>query len=78
MPNILRKAVAYRHDFHAREAWAGARQETIPVSCPSGCAVEYDLLVSEHASGEDALKWVEAVLDYMESEHPRHANVIVF
>jgi hypothetical protein len=78
MPNFLRSAIAYRHDFHARETWTGARQETIPVACPTGCAVEYDLLVSEHASGEDALKWVEAVLDRIEEQHPNHLNAIVF
>jgi len=78
MSEVPRNAIAYRQDFHAREAWAGARQESIPVACPSGCTVEYDLLVSDTASGEDALKWVEALLDMMESQHPRHDDVIVF
>ncbi len=78
MAKTLRDAVAYRQDFHARETWAGARQEPIPVACPSGCTVEYDLFVSDMAPGEDALKWVEALLDLMESQHPRHDNVIVF
>jgi hypothetical protein len=75
---ILRDAIAYRRDYHAREAWANARQEAIPVGCPSGCMVEYDLFVSEQASGEDALKWVEAVLDRMERQHPNHESVIAF
>ena len=76
MAKILRNAIAYRQDFRLREDWAGARRKPIPVGCPSGCAVEYDLLVSEQASGEDALKWVEAVLARMELQHPNHENVI--
>jgi hypothetical protein len=78
MVKVLRDAIAYRHDFHGREAWAGARRDAIPVGCPSGCAVEYDLLVSERASGEDVLKWVEAVLASMERQHPNHESIIVF
>jgi hypothetical protein len=76
MTKFLQDAIAYRRDFTGREAWAGARREAIPVGCPS-CEVEYDLLVAESASGEDALKWVEAVLDRMERQHPRHDDVIV-
>ena len=78
MTNVLRDAIAYRNDFKSREAWANARRETIPVGCPLGCAVEYDLLVSEQASGEDALKWVELILEVMERQHPDHDDVIVF
>jgi hypothetical protein len=78
MAKFPHNAIAYRNDFHAREHWPGARHETIPVLCPSGCEVEYDLLVSENASGEDALKWVEALLDHMEEHHPHHPNAIVF
>ena len=77
MSKVLLDAIAYRSDFEARESWTGARRDAIPVSCPLGCAVEYDLLVSERASGEDVLKWVQAVLDRIESDHPRHRHVIV-
>lgn len=77
MPHALRTAIAYRRDFHGREDWANARREPIPVGCPSGCPVEYDLLVLEHCSGEDALKWVEALLARLEDDHPSHMNVIV-
>jgi hypothetical protein len=76
MPNILRGAIAYRSDFQEREEWANARSEPIPVGCPSGCTVEYDLFVVADASGEDALKWVEVLLARMEAEHPRHDRVI--
>ena len=76
MPGVLRTAIAYRTDFHGREPWAHARSEAIPVACPSGCTVEYDLFVVEDASGEDALKWVEALLDRMEADHPRHDSVV--
>ena len=76
MPNRLRTAIAYRSDFVARDAWANARSEPIRVRCPSGCTVEYDLFVPEASSGEDALKWVEALLERLEVHHPGHANVI--
>ena len=68
MAKILRGAIAYRQDCNARESWTNARREAIPVACPSGCAVEYDLFVTEEASGEDALKWVEALLDTIEGQ----------
>jgi hypothetical protein len=77
MAKVLRDAIAYRHDFAGREDWAGIRKDSIPVGCPSGCWVEYDLLVSERASGEDVLKWVEAVLDRMENQHPIHQNILI-
>jgi hypothetical protein len=78
MDKVLRGAIAYRQDFDGRESWANARPESIPVSCPSGCMVEYDMVVSERASADEVLRWIEAVLEQMETEHPRHANVIVF
>jgi hypothetical protein len=76
MPNVLRTAIAYRSDFHGREDWTNARKEPIPVSCPNACAIEYDLVVPEGSSGEDVLKWVEALLERLENDHPGHANVV--
>jgi hypothetical protein len=76
MAKILRGAIAYRQDCNERESWANARREAIPVACPSSCWVEYDLFVTEEASGEDALKWVEALLDTMEGQHPKHDSII--
>ena len=77
MANVLRNAIAYRSGVVVQDAWANARRDPIPVACPE-CAVEYDLFVTENASGEDALKWVEALLEQMESQHPRHDDVVVF
>jgi hypothetical protein len=35
-------------------------------------------VVSGQASGEDVLKWVEAVLTRMEHQHPNHESFMVF
>jgi hypothetical protein len=78
MDRMLHAAIAYRHDFTAREHWSNARLDAIPISCPSGCAVEYELLVPLNASGEDVLKWIEATLDQIERQHPQHLAVIQF
>ena len=77
MSNVLRTAIAYRLDFREREDWVNARRKPIPVACPD-CATEYHLFVTEDASGEDALKWVEALLEKLELQHPHHGNVIEF
>jgi len=76
--DFLRSAVAYRADFKSREVWANSRAETIAVGCPSGCTVEYDLIVAEQATESDVNGWVDTLHSRMERQHPNHDDTIFF
>ena len=75
---FLYSAVAYRSDFKSRERWANAQAEAIPVGCPCGCSVEYDLLVAGQATQSDVEAWVDTLHNRMEYKHPDHEDVIYF
>lgn len=76
--SVLQGAVAYRQDVHEKEQWTNRRAESIPVGCPSGCSVEYDLIVSMQASDGDVHHWIETMLGRMERECPNHSDCIRF
>ena len=64
---ILQGAIAYRQDFQTREQWANRRPDPIPVACPSGCPVEYDLIISMQASDGDVHHWIEIMFARMKT-----------
>jgi hypothetical protein len=74
---VLQGAIAYRQDFQGREQWANRWPDPIPVACPSGCAVECDLIISMQSSDGDVHHWIEMMLVRMERECPNHADYIL-
>jgi hypothetical protein len=75
---VLQGAVAYRQGFTEREQWANRRPKSVPVACPSGCSVKYDLIASVRASESDMFQWIEQIVTQMEIECPNHSGCIHF
>lgn len=75
---FLKEAIAYRQDWEARESWANRRTDSIPVGCPKGCTVEYDLIVCSQASEGDVNRWIETIHRQMERQCPNHVDSIRF
>jgi hypothetical protein len=67
--------VPLRADFKSRQQWVNAQPKSIPVGCPCGCAIEYDLLAAEKASLSDVDAWIGTLL---ERQHPNHEGIIFF
>ncbi len=76
--HILANAIAYKQDFKEREQWANRRMDSIPIGCPKGCSVEYDLIVSVLATDEEVAKWIDTLHARMERVCPAHEETIQF
>ena len=76
--SILLNAIAYKQDFQEREPWTNCHTASIPVGCPRGCTIEYDLIVSVLATEEEIAKWIETLHARMERVCPSHEETIYF
>jgi hypothetical protein len=76
--DILTTAIAYRHDFEPRERWGNRKDKSVPVGCPKGCSVEYDLIVSVLADEQEIAKWINTLHAAMERSCPEHVDAFRF